>query len=561
MDFSDEHDPKAWPPGTVRLEDIMRAKGHDLILQPQPSDDCNDPLNWSKLRKYWNFALVSFYALMVFAFIDAATPTWGPMNVQLGFSYTILNDSYAIGCGTLAFGAFLLIPFALKYGRRPVYIVSTIAQFAISVWSAKLETVADIMLINAFSCGVGALAEVIVQMTVADVFFVHERGLMNTIYVWTSGIGGSLAPVAAGYITESQGWRWVWWWNAIFFGVCIVLFFFSYEETKYTYPSSISGISPQTIHERSSDSDPGQELDQKAFTEKSQPINHDPKAPCSKMEEAGLTPTLSTAVAINPAIPPKTYWQKLAIASPSKGSLKSFARHGYQPAAILFTIPAVFYMSLVYGVMLSWSTVMVTVLSSEMTLPPYNFNSAQIGLMSVAPFVGTTIGALVIGPISDRSIIFLARRNGGIYEPEMRLWAMAPFVPFVPLGALMFGIALNDGKPWPVIAVGYAICLFGLTPISSIALTYITDSYTEIVADSLVAVTFIRNIIGTIFVFALTPWINAVGIQNVIITITVIGTVVLAFVFLFIFKGKSFRVRSAKRYRGYAEKQFEARRI
>ncbi len=62
----------------------------------------------------------------------------------------------------------------------------------------------------------------------------------------------------------------------------------------------------------------------------------------------------------------------------------------------------------------------------------------------------------------------------------MRLWAMAPFVPFVPLGALMFGIALNDGKPWPVIAVGYAICLFGLTPISSIALTYITDSYTEV---------------------------------------------------------------------------------
>jgi MFS family permease len=51
--------------------------------------------------------------------------------------------------------------------------------------------------------------------------------------------------------------------------------------------------------------------------------------------------------------------------------------------------------------MLSWQTVMVTVLSSYMNLPPYNFDSAQIGLMSVAPFIGTTIGAVLTGPLSD----------------------------------------------------------------------------------------------------------------------------------------------------------------
>jgi hypothetical protein len=151
MDSRDENDAKIWPPGTVRIEDMLKSKGEDIILQPRPSDDPNDPLNWSQLCKWWNFALVS-YALMVFALIDAVTPTWGPMNVQLGFSYAILNDSYGIGCGTLAFGAFLLIPFALKYGRRLIYIVSTLIQFAVFVWSAKLETVADPMLANAMSC-------------------------------------------------------------------------------------------------------------------------------------------------------------------------------------------------------------------------------------------------------------------------------------------------------------------------------------------------------------------------------------------------------------------------
>lgn len=66
----DEHDEREWPPGTVRIELITRvSKDQEIILQPRPSDDPNDPLNWSEWRKHLNFGLVSFYAFMVFAFI------------------------------------------------------------------------------------------------------------------------------------------------------------------------------------------------------------------------------------------------------------------------------------------------------------------------------------------------------------------------------------------------------------------------------------------------------------------------------------------------------------
>jgi len=51
------------------------------------------------------------------------------------------------------------------------------------------------------------------------------------------------------------------------------------------------------------------------------------------------------------------------------------------------------------------------------------------------------------------------------------------------------------------------------------------------------------------------------GIQNVIVIITVIGAVVFAFVFVFIFYGKKFRVWTTDRYRYYAERQFGARRV
>jgi hypothetical protein len=67
------------PPGTVNIEDCpykLSILGtyfntalveHDkLIFQPRPSDDPEQPLNWSPLRKTVNFSIVCFYALMTF---------------------------------------------------------------------------------------------------------------------------------------------------------------------------------------------------------------------------------------------------------------------------------------------------------------------------------------------------------------------------------------------------------------------------------------------------------------------------------------------------------------
>ena len=63
-----EDDKNDWPPGTVRLEDLhSTGKDGEVILQPRPSRDPNDPLNWPKWQKYLNFGLVSYYAMMVFA--------------------------------------------------------------------------------------------------------------------------------------------------------------------------------------------------------------------------------------------------------------------------------------------------------------------------------------------------------------------------------------------------------------------------------------------------------------------------------------------------------------
>jgi MFS family permease len=392
------------------------------------------------------------------------------MNEELGFSYELLNDSYAAGVAALAIGSPLLIPFALKFGRRPIYLVSTAAQLAFAIWSAKIMTTGDLIAVNTLNCFFGALAEVIVQMTVADVFFVHQRGRLNSLYCWVMSIGTTLAPLAAGYIARDHGWRWIWWWMTISFAVMLPIYIFAFEESKYDkiiddtnsidLPDSLAANPKDDIEDA-----PATGAKSAEATIKSEKERH------------------ADDVEIDHSIPLKTYVQRLAPWSSSPGSLLQFFRHSYQPLLIFATIPAVFYMCLVYSIINATTTVNITLFSQYMYGPPYNFNPAQVGLMSLPGFIGSTIGLLVCGPLSDWLILFLSKRNNGIYEPEMRLWVIAAFIPFVPAGIFMFGFGLANGSSWQVVAVGSGIQAFALAPASSIALTYLTDSYEEVISS------------------------------------------------------------------------------
>lgn len=377
------------------------------------------------------------------------------MSIELGYTFDALNNSYATGTAMLAVGALLFIPFALKYGRRPIYLLSLLGQFAIAIWAAKMTTNVDLFLTQAFNCLLGALAEVIVQMTIADVFFVHQRGLMNNLYICTMSIGTALSALVAGYITVGQGWRWVWWWVAILLGTCLLLFVFFYEETKFI--PSVNGVL----------FDPSSETNTKKTKLLDQKPGNDQLKPIDSMTEAVIPPR-------------KSYVQRLKPWSITVGSLKQLTYHSYQPLVILCTIPAVMYVALLFGLVTAGLQVCVTLVATYMPIAPYNFDAAQIGLMGLPMFIGNVIGTLLSAPFIDRIILLLARKNRGIYEPEMRLWLMLAFAPLLPVGMILFGYALGKGMSWPVVAVGLGMFSAGMAPVCSVSLTYLTDAYTDV---------------------------------------------------------------------------------
>lgn len=405
----------------------MQSSSDNVILHPTPSSDPNDPLNWTHWRKTINFTLVCFYVFLTFVQLDVGFTSWGQYQDELGFSVDFLNASAAVNYAGLAVGCVFLVPLVHKYGRRPMYIGSTLLQLVSCVWLACTNTRGDMIGSNLISGISGAISETIVQVTIADLFFVHHHGAMNGWYLFATFTGAYLGPVASGYIVNSQGWRWVWWWCVILFAVNLVLIIFFFDESKYvSVIQGQSGARSITAVE-SKDPNKAQDAGDKLDTME------------TGMEKLDSEKTAQSTARIDPTIPLKTRRQRLAMVTKTDGSIW---RDFYHPLVLLFSFPAITYTALTYGSLLAWFAVTTSVQATYLFNPPYNFSAAGVGLMNLAPFIGTIPAIWVGGYLNDKSIVWLSKRNGGIYEPEMRLWMSIPIAFVTPAGILMFGLGL-----------------------------------------------------------------------------------------------------------------------
>lgn len=335
---------------------------------------------------------------------------------ELKLTYGMVNNAAAMNYAGLALGCIFFNPLIHKYGRRPLYLISSIIQLVAAIWSARVNTSAELLVVNFLSGIGGAISETIVMITIVDMFYLHQHARMNGLFLMIQSIGAFGGPLAAGFIVDSQGWRWMWWWTAIFLGVNLVLVLLFFEETKY-----IPTLSSQQ---------PSQQA-RSPFQEE-QKITIDTKGAESPEQDGNQ----SEADAIPP---PKPYSQRLALYTKTDTPIR---HHFYQPPIMFFTFPAVTYAAVIWGSLLAWFATVSSANSFFLLQPPYNFTPSGVGLFSLGPGIGTILGIITGAPLSDWSIVWLAKRNMGIYEPEMRLWLAIPGSLLVCGGMLMFGISL-----------------------------------------------------------------------------------------------------------------------
>lgn len=79
---------------------------------------------------------------------------------------------------------------------------------------------------------------------------------------------------------------------------------------------------------------------------------------------------------------------------------------------------------------------------------------------------------------------------------------------------------------------------------------------TKILGDALTGVVFVRNVIITILIFTITPWMEGMGIYDMFVLLGCLTLVTSLAGILFIIYGRAWRARLAGKYEYYRAQQF-----
>ncbi|PHH79788.1 hypothetical protein CDD80_3781 [Ophiocordyceps camponoti-rufipedis] len=479
------------PPGTVELLAAHGGTSEDgsIVLNPMPSDDPEDPLRWAMWRKCLNYTIIIASSTANFTALSTQPLFWVEMVKDM--TKTTLEDlanAQSAQLVGLAIGCIIFMPLANKYGLRSNYIIMMIFSSAAAWWSAYMKTVPELYGSNFLFGIAGSINQTVIAMTINDIWFVHQRGTANGMFFLGMMFGTFLVPIAAGFQSIRDGWRLSYVSLAIALTILLLITILALEETKFIRPLELE----PTI---------------------------DDKDGIFKLE------SFESELARGPSNekPPRNKRGGFDFGFIRRARLQFITKSDESIWRVLYSpikswwFPQVLFASIQLGSSICWLVTMGTMSSLLFSAPPYNFDAAGLGYMTLGPFVGAVLGSIYGGYLTDKAIIWLSNRNKGWFEPEMRLWLYPLPALAMAGGLILFGVSAGMGMHFIVPSIGGALFGFGFGAVSDIATGIVLDSFPDIVPQTFVALTFFRNVISMASPFSVVPWFNSMGASNMFI--------------------------------------------
>ncbi|KAJ5910461.1 hypothetical protein N7504_005104 [Penicillium tannophilum] len=490
-----------------------------LLLVPQPSlTDPNDPLLWPRGKKWTVFGNGLFYSFN--GAVTGPMMAGGMIGLSTFFQRPLADIAYSNGATLICqgFGTLLWMPMTVKFGRRPVYLLSNFLMGIACIWLAIAceKTFPNLVCARAFLGLFEAPIEAIVPSTIADIFSLHERGEMIALYGLSVLGGNELGPLFSAYIIEYLSMRWAFFIIAISIGVSLALMIFLMPETIF------EGHRPIIVSVPSHDSKREEE-----GKYSSEHIETD-----ERVSEESLTVTK------------QTYMQDLFRVTLNKDvNLWTLFKRPF----ILIAYPTVLWSSLVYGMSLSWNVILGIMIAQLFSPPPYNFTSGSQGLVFISPLIGSLVGTYFCGPLADRTATWFTVRNNGVREPEMRLptCIIAAFLTFV--GALISGLTYNFKTQWAGPIIGFGVLSAGAQMGATLAISYSLDCHKELSAEIMVTISCLKSLVAWIWTWCINDWVAASGMLTVFMVIATVNVLVYGTTIIFHFHGKLIRIWIHKR--------------
>ncbi|KAH7906864.1 major facilitator superfamily domain-containing protein [Hygrophoropsis aurantiaca] len=493
------------PNGSAAYDTNLKRSKSGIVLVPQPSSSPNDPLNWPFWKKCMLMLTITYGAGVVGAFgpVIGAGLTQVAMNLD-----TTVNDlSMITGDLVLAIGLVLLLtaPASVVWGRRPIFLIGNVLLLVSAIWSAVAKDLGSLTASRVIG-GIGmAPIECLVEATIADIFFVHERG--TWIAVWSFALLGGICGVSIvnGYLIQDVSWRICFVVEAVLCAILLVLTILFVPETAYRRSTSVS--------------DKTMAINSTSALETATKSSSAPTG-SSDVDLEKTSATFAAGYTLEVEVH-ESYMRSLLPWAGYKFTDESFWRICLRPFTLLCS-PVVAWGTLIYGTTAGWLVALSVSVSLLFSSPAYgyDFQAGPVGLISgVGPFIAAILGNAIAGPLSDWSVTWLARRNNGIYEPEFRLFMIIPLLVATTIGWFGWAISANLLELWIGPAVFYSLLNFGQAVGSVAVVSYVVDAHPNYAPEAFATVNCLKNLFTFGLTYYVVPWLAAQGVLRTFCTI------------------------------------------
>jgi hypothetical protein len=152
------------------------------------------------------------------------------------------------------------------------------------------------------------------------------------------------------------------------------------------------------------------------------------------------------------------------------------------------------------------------------------------------------------GKVGHMLTVKMARRNGGISEPEHTLYLFIAGCVLVPFGLILYGLGVTYHLHWFALVFTQALLSVNSSLCVAASLNYAISSYPELSGQMVTTCVLIRNTLSFAINFGITPWLKSSGYLRVYCIMGGIGLVWNASLFIMTRYGRTIRERSAARY-------------
>lgn len=196
---------------------------------------------------------------------------------------------------------------------------------------------------------------------------------------------------------------------------------------------------------------------------------------------------------------------------------------------------------MIQGVVIGWAVFIGVILALVFEGPPLWFHEDQTGYLYSGAFIGSMIGLILAGVLTDSMTKFMVKMNHGKYEPEFRILLVVFQLIFACMGLYGFGWTAGDTMKyhWLLPDVFFAFVIIGMVMGAVAASLYIVDAHRtlhplalwqeltlilsgQIAIEAFTCLLIFKNMFSFVLTFFAYDWMAYGGVKH---TMIVVGSI------------------------------------